>query len=349
MKDNRIEYLDMAKGIGIILVVLGHITYTNIYLQVWISSFHMALFFVISGLFISLGSGNGTRTFKDELKRRYRGIVIPYMWFSLLYFLVDIGNLLLHKITQEMFIYNLISSVTFYGKSVMWFLTALFIGQMALHIVRLICRDKMVYIILMTVVLTFFAYMCKLGLDTLGATYAESLFISSLLRILRSLVRGIIILPFLTTGLVLGPVIYGKNSNRAVNLLIGLVLLGVNIWVALTNWSVDTNNMILSNPFLYYLGGITGSLAIIYICKALPVSRIITYYGRNSLTAMATHLELYILWAGVTCGKLVSRLISGDVVIVIVATVVTLALDVICIELINRYCPFVLGKRRIRE
>lgn len=44
----RIEYLDYAKGIGIILVVLGHILIKG-NIKIYIYSFHMPLFFIISG------------------------------------------------------------------------------------------------------------------------------------------------------------------------------------------------------------------------------------------------------------------------------------------------------------
>ena len=56
---NRIAYIDVAKGIGIILVVCGHVIgegeksfkYSNI-LHDYIYSFHMALFFIISGILL---------------------------------------------------------------------------------------------------------------------------------------------------------------------------------------------------------------------------------------------------------------------------------------------------------
>lgn len=54
MKDKtRLEYLDAAKGLGILLVILGHIYAWNPninrkILVTWIYSFHMPLFFIVS-------------------------------------------------------------------------------------------------------------------------------------------------------------------------------------------------------------------------------------------------------------------------------------------------------------
>ena len=47
ISSKRLNYLDYAKGIGILLVVLGHIYNNNT--KLWIYSFHMPLFFIISG------------------------------------------------------------------------------------------------------------------------------------------------------------------------------------------------------------------------------------------------------------------------------------------------------------
>jgi fucose 4-O-acetylase-like acetyltransferase len=50
-KDKRIEWVDTAKGIGILLVILGH-TILLPFISVPIYAFHMPLFFLLSGLFI---------------------------------------------------------------------------------------------------------------------------------------------------------------------------------------------------------------------------------------------------------------------------------------------------------
>lgn len=46
---NRIKYMDIAKGIGMLMVLVGH-TYAG-FLCSLANSFHMPLFFIISGYF----------------------------------------------------------------------------------------------------------------------------------------------------------------------------------------------------------------------------------------------------------------------------------------------------------
>lgn len=43
----RIESLDILKGIGIILVVVGHMIGNQLYIRPWIYAFHMPLFHAI--------------------------------------------------------------------------------------------------------------------------------------------------------------------------------------------------------------------------------------------------------------------------------------------------------------
>lgn len=53
MEDHqRLAYMDIAKGIGIICVIVGHMD--NQFIQQIVFSFHMPLLFMISGFFCHL-------------------------------------------------------------------------------------------------------------------------------------------------------------------------------------------------------------------------------------------------------------------------------------------------------
>ena len=49
---NREHWIDALKGIGIILVVIGHVSLGNNLVK-WIYSFHMPLFFALSGYMLA--------------------------------------------------------------------------------------------------------------------------------------------------------------------------------------------------------------------------------------------------------------------------------------------------------
>ena len=88
MQKNRIRYLDIYKGLGIVLVVLGHMEATPYFWKLLLNAFHMPLFFVAAGLL----TGEG-RLYEREsgsvIRDRARSILIPYFWFSLIGILWD--------------------------------------------------------------------------------------------------------------------------------------------------------------------------------------------------------------------------------------------------------------------
>ena len=56
---DRIHYLDIAKGIAMILVILGHtkkLIPTNVVW--WLYTFHMPLFFMLSGMVLNIDKYN---------------------------------------------------------------------------------------------------------------------------------------------------------------------------------------------------------------------------------------------------------------------------------------------------
>lgn len=65
----RIESLDIAKGIGILIVVLGHVLRTDdVFLKKFIFSFHMPLFFMLSGFVFNTENKKGKGLIGSELK-----------------------------------------------------------------------------------------------------------------------------------------------------------------------------------------------------------------------------------------------------------------------------------------
>ena len=84
----RIEYLDIAKGVGILLVVLGHNDFEviSVFLQRLIYSFHMPLFFFLSGYFL-----NTTIPFFDFVKKRFNSLLKPFLFTVLLIYFTSVS------------------------------------------------------------------------------------------------------------------------------------------------------------------------------------------------------------------------------------------------------------------
>ena len=79
MPSNRIVWIDWCKGIGILLVLLGHTMRTDLSL-VYIYGFHMPLFFFLSGLVCN----EKKYSWNTFLRSRFNTLVIPYIVFYVL-------------------------------------------------------------------------------------------------------------------------------------------------------------------------------------------------------------------------------------------------------------------------
>lgn len=135
--DERIDYLDIAKALGIIFVVIGH---SGLLVGKFIYLFHMPLFFFISGYFYK---DKYTLNFFNLIKSRIKSLYIPFIKFEMTFLILHniFYNLNLYSGNQNVnvpqkiytvsdYIQNALSILAFNGTelllSPLWFLTTLF-------------------------------------------------------------------------------------------------------------------------------------------------------------------------------------------------------------------------------
>lgn len=85
MKGNRLLYIDILKAFGIFLVILGHVLNDNKHpVSHFIYSFHMPLFFALSGVFFVY---NKEIPLKELIRKRWKSMLKPYLFFYMITFL----------------------------------------------------------------------------------------------------------------------------------------------------------------------------------------------------------------------------------------------------------------------
>ena len=72
--NKRVEWIDIAKGYGILFVIIGHLYLQDSFLTTQIYTFHMPLFFFLSGYVFSAKKYN----FNEFIKRKAKTILVPY-------------------------------------------------------------------------------------------------------------------------------------------------------------------------------------------------------------------------------------------------------------------------------
>lgn len=146
--ENKVNYIDVARGIGIVLVVMGHCiskqmaaegSFLNV-LRIVIYLVHMPLFFVISGwLFEKNAVKYKEQGLANYVKKKFLVFMIPYFVFSACTYLIvwiccnflpPIGNILIQQGYQSNGILQIIAEVLIYQNHQdghLWFCYVMFL------------------------------------------------------------------------------------------------------------------------------------------------------------------------------------------------------------------------------
>lgn len=319
MNTKRLNVIDVAKGIGIIFVVFAHVNYTPEIL-VLIYSFHMPLFFLISGM---LFNKSKYLDFKSFFRRRFKTLFIPYV----IYELVSIAWLYvserlysdfqLFDVSKDQYIdfFKQILISNWSGTHVnqpLWFVPCLFLVEILYYF---ICKMKKRFI----VPVCFLLACCGWVLESGMLNFNNKLLPWSLDSALFAL--GIYAIGNLSSECVQG--MFGKIKAHKYKyiLCIEIIVLCLMIWLPLTlaNGKITLGSKILNNGFLLYINGILGSIIILIISLILEKCRFLAYCGRNSFLIMSTHyiIRNYIvkpLYVG-TKGALYDRTIVAETIL----------------------------------
>lgn len=352
MEKKRVYYLDMARGIGVILMVLGHVPDLSVPTRRFVTSFHMPLFFVLSGMVICL-TGECDREMRTIRRRKARSIMLPYAVFSALSLIVEaLCTGFLKNGTWEVFREHLFGTLCLAGESVFWFLPALFFGELLFIALRRKTTGALCGVL--TAVLAVLAYLAHVWENRLFAVYGTAVWGQYLHLFLNAFIRVFFAAAFVAIGYA-GYRLIGKLSEKKlVNMLVGSALLALTVWVSSINGITDMNYMVYENIFLYLITSVAGSFGVILLCRAaegmqqtIP-ARICRYYGRNSLIVMMTHATLYIMYiaARFTYGVNNHIFPLNQILLCGGMTCMVLLIEIPVIEVLNRYFPFLLGKKR---
>lgn len=136
----RLEYVDVARGIAMICIVLGHLGNPDINRVVF--TFHLPIFFFISGYFLSERG-----TYGEFVRRKLRSCIVPYYFTCLCMTLIalllaaykqqPLGPELFRWTWASLYAAGYTGYDPFFGLSIgaLWFLWATFWGTLLLRAV----------------------------------------------------------------------------------------------------------------------------------------------------------------------------------------------------------------------
>lgn len=268
---NRLKEIDMLKGLGIILMIMGH-QYYGEYFDKWIHAFHMPIFFIISGFLY-----HSPNSIKEFLYRRVKALLIPYLFFASIHFsLISLKIIISGESVKTLYVYLChIFWINTEGLPIcgaIWFLTALFFANIFYllidrYVKKIMPKGLCVFLTaIIGIVLPTYGYRLPLALDValvgVGLTFAGT--------ILRNMYEKFQFLNILKKGLV------GA---------FGTILCYITINI---NTSVNMRLGIYGNVFLFFFNAISMTIALYFLICIVNKSnglliKELSYIGKNSI------------------------------------------------------------------
>ena len=257
----RNTVIDFAKGLAIVLMLADHIIKTGSF----ITSFHMPLFFILSGYFFK------NIPFKEYLIKKSKGLLIPYLILNviaLIFVLIrDRNNFDASEFGAK--IIRILLGCD--GLSLGWFLIALFLTSIIYWIIyKLFWKYKIIYAVILIVL-------------TVAGWYTGSLFETHYYQWDVALVCVI----FFAMGHLYKE--YSKEISKPIEILV--LIVSIVIWVIdIINGGIVLSLRIYHDFPVCVIGAIAGTYVVLYVCKYLDKIPVINTYfrfmGQNTLLFM---------------------------------------------------------------
>lgn len=347
----RIEYIDLVKGVSILWVVLLHSciaiieNYTEIPWYDWLfAPYRMPLFFFISGIFFKI------RPFCEFLKKRVKTLAIPFLGFWIIGFLyntfkyelvgryssmdyVGIGSFTDYATSLKGLFYLRPDTDPCIANGALWFLIALFIVQLVHFSNCRFIKNKSIILAIGFILFIASTYLIEHGIT--GLFYLSN-------------ICGLYIFYILGN-------FWGKNLIKSLENKVGRTnkMLFFCILVFITLSFIPVRNPVLSQVLLF-VQTICFFPIVFSICKSinhLNITAPLKYFGRHSLELLVTHIPLLnlinILVFKIMLNLPQEKLFQNAGLYMFVSFFVCIVAEYFfVIKFCNRYLYLFLGKRR---
>lgn len=256
----RYAWVDCMKGIGIFLVALGHI-YKDNYVGQWIYSFHMPLFFMLSGFLMGKKDFSWKYGGGNFLIKKSRALLWPFVFFRILlvayWYVVESGF-------REL------------DLGPIWFLLVLFLVETITFPLASRVKSSLIGLLIFTIIFSAL-FLCLRNVFPfrwlLMWCNANVWFvIGMMIRLLEE-----------------KPVIKTKFSMKY-TVLLCMGLGGVSALAPLLNGNVSIFSNVTNHFLLYILFGLVGTLMVGLLCRGIiGKSRMLEYLGTYSIIILAVH------------------------------------------------------------
>ena len=323
--DGRIKWVDTAKALGVFLVFWGHLLYDGSsvggVINRAIYSFHMPMFFILSGFVAKQTS----IPLKEFIKNKFRRILLPaillYLLTMPLYFLtLNYSTASLKSIIIQIF--YLYGSCA-YNRPI-WFFICMFQVLVVARMINLTALNNrwLVVVIFLSLLFSYYSY-------SSGIKYFSILGFD----------KTLLALFFYSVGVFLKRLEY-------VNYIKVIGLISIPIWLVpglIINDKVGMYGMHLDNYWCFIVSSIAGSLVFFALCTLLDKFGRLRKYANWTIFIIGTH---YLLVRGFRSLAIISSFeetITYDVLSLCFVIIMMAVYKPVC-EFIDKSVPVLNGK-----
>lgn len=315
----HLDFVDIMRGIGIILVVLGHSIGTmSENVNTAILSFHMPLFFFISGMFIST-----KYTPVQFIKNKLYSLLIPQLTLGVITIIESI-------VFDVIFMHRLeLSEVNYLPFITSWFLPTLFFMETIIYIVLKLSKERKL-ILLLTLIITSILFIV--------VSYNKIQYIQ---QILAAMIFGFL-------GFILKPtLIYFSQSKIAGYGSISFFILCLVFIASKFNEPIGMYKNQYGNKVIFILIAIIGITTIYLFSILIKTDRVFTFIGKNSICIYVTHFLVLKLIRGIVNRIDFVGMHADSYPYYFITFLITMLIEIPCIVFICRYIPFIVGKKKL--
>ena len=332
MEKNRINYIDIAKGIGILLVMLGHLLDSDALLKTAIYSFHMPLFFIVSGMVLK------PQSIVKKVNRQINNILVPYVLWAVIFSGFSFYNLIFIG-------YGSNESLLKVGSNgMLWFLSVMFfasvISQAMVTLLDKMKRNNVTVIVFIIILLCLAMVLNK---------FHDQIVIYGM-HIGYPLAVDIVLLAvaFMLFGSLLKD--YKRNPGACADTLrwYHIILAFIMIFVSVVGVFYKMNHEYphmatgdVGNYIIFFMVACSASTGVIVLSRYLEkfkyISNIMKWFGKNSMGIFIMHrtVRYYLL-------PFYEK--HHSVFVFVICYLIMILYSSISTVIIKRFCPALLGK-----
>ncbi|MCD0258565.1 acyltransferase family protein [Xanthomonas melonis] len=331
--------IDAAKAIAILLVVFCHAKGVPHGMTLFAYSFHVPLFFLVSG-WLAAGYASRTTNLAQTIAKQARSLLLPYATFYLLgyaYWLLtrNIGEKAARWGSHPWWepIVSLFTGIgpDLYVQPPLWFLPVMLVTAIAYLLLRRLLPPVAIALLALPLAWGWMHWFPGQGMR---------------------LFFGLDVLPvslcFYALGALLVHVSPHLPRTLPASALVTVLLASVLVWLSQRNGRIDVNMLQFGHAHgLFLLSAVLGSLMVICAARLVQGWSWIQWIGRNTLLILCTHMLVFFVLSGVAAlagGFGGARPGLGWAVFV---TLFALAACVPMRWILMRFAPWTLGARAV--